>query len=173
MIASSKAHSELTGIGINDHHDRNHAATHHSGGADALTFASIAGFGTYLDQAVKQASSVIFGGAVINGKFTLGTPTELTIAGGAITVTRSNHEVDTQGDAGTDNLDTINGFTDGMILVLKAKHPARTVVVRDGVGNIELEGGVNMELDNMAKKLYLFYDDGTVPRWYEISRFNG
>ena len=103
----------------------------------------------------------------------LGAPTELTIAAGVITVTRSYHEVDTQGDIGADNLDTINGFVDGMILVLKAINPGRTVTVRDGAGNIELEGGADMVLDNMAKKLYLFYDDGTVPRWYEISRFNG
>lgn len=37
-----------------------HATKHHSGGADPLDFASITGFGTYLDQAVKQASSPTF-----------------------------------------------------------------------------------------------------------------
>lgn len=37
-----------------------HASSHHSGGGDPLAFASIAGFGTYLDQAVKIASSPQF-----------------------------------------------------------------------------------------------------------------
>lgn len=103
----------------------------------------------------------------------LGAPTELTINAGAITVTGCNHRVDTQGDAGADDLDTINGFVDGMILVLRAEHFARTITVKDADGNIELEGGLDMVLDNMTKKLYLFYDDGTVPRWVEMSRFNG
>ena len=43
----------------------------------------------------------------------LGTPTELTIAGGIITRTRSNHTVDTQADAATDDLDTISGGVEG------------------------------------------------------------
>jgi len=38
-----------------------HASSHHSGGSDLLAFASIPGFGTYIDQAVKQASNVSFG----------------------------------------------------------------------------------------------------------------
>ena len=42
-----------------------HASTHHSGGGDPLAFASIAGFGTYLDQAVKQASNPTFGSVYI------------------------------------------------------------------------------------------------------------
>ena len=50
----------------------------------------------------------------------LGTPTELTIAAGVITRTRSNHTVDTQGDDATDDLDTINGGVEGDILLLRA-----------------------------------------------------
>jgi len=37
-----------------------HAASHESGGGDPLTFVDIDGFGDYLDQAVKQASSPLF-----------------------------------------------------------------------------------------------------------------
>lgn len=100
----------------------------------------------------------------------LGVPTELTIAGGAITVTRGYHTVDAAAAA---NLDTINGGVDGMELTLRAESAARTITVRDAQDNIELEGGVNMVLDGILKKLYLLYDDGTVPRWVERGRFNG
>ena len=37
------AHSQLSGVGIDDHHARDHATRHHSGGADALALGSIAG----------------------------------------------------------------------------------------------------------------------------------
>jgi hypothetical protein len=57
---SSKYHSELAGVGANDHHAQLHASAHHSGGGDALTFSSIAGFSTYIDQFLKQASNVRF-----------------------------------------------------------------------------------------------------------------
>ena len=35
--ANAHAHSHLSGIGVNDHHARDHAATHLVGGADALS----------------------------------------------------------------------------------------------------------------------------------------
>ena len=46
--------------------------------------------------------------------------TELTIASGAIAITQNNHTVDTQGDAATDDLDTINGGTDGLVLFFRS-----------------------------------------------------
>ena len=45
----------------------------------------------------------------------VGVPT-LTIASGEITVTGSYHDLLNEGGAGTDDLDTINGGTDGMVL---------------------------------------------------------
>ena len=35
--ANAHAHSHLSGVGINDHHNRDHASTHLVGGADALS----------------------------------------------------------------------------------------------------------------------------------------
>lgn len=103
----------------------------------------------------------------------LGTPTELTINAGAITITRSYHSLDGEGDL-DDNLDTINGGYDGQILVLKAETLTRDITVRDAAGNIELEGGVNFILDTLRKKLYLFYDALVAGgKWCEINRFSG
>lgn len=141
--------------------------------ARTLTLSGNPTLADWFDQSVKQASSVIFGGAVINGKLSLGAPTELTINAGVITVTRSNHTLDGEGDL-DDDLNTINGGVDGQILVLRAESPIRDITVMDGAGNIELEGGVNFILSTMQRKLYLFYDALTAGgRWCEINRFTG
>jgi len=89
----------------------------------------------------------------------------LTISGGVITVTGSRHAVDTEAVAASDNLDTINGGTDGAILVLKAANDARTVVVKDGTGNLQLAG--DFSLTHSADRLTLMYDGTT---WVELAR---
>ena len=94
----------------------------------------------------------------------LGVPTELTIAGGIITRTRSNHTVDTQADAATDDLDTINGGVEGDILLLRAANDARSIVIKDGTGNILMPA--DMTLDN-TEDIELLYFDGT--NWLEIT----
>lgn len=90
--------------------------------------------------------------------------TELTIDGsGAIIVTQSLHTVDTASNAGTDNLDTINGGVTGMEIILRVEHADRTVVVRHNQGNIWLQGKVNISLDDVGDGIKLVYD-GT--RWF-------
>lgn len=66
-------------------------------------------------------------------------PTELTIAAGEVTVTGSTHTIDTEGDAPTDFLDTINGGSVGDVLVIEPDNSAREIVVRAGVGNIRFD----------------------------------
>lgn len=66
----------------------------------------------------------------------LATSTELTIASGVITVTQNFHRVDTEGDAASDDLDTISGGSVGQIVILRAENDARTVVVKHGAGII-------------------------------------
>ncbi|KKL44725.1 hypothetical protein LCGC14_2362800 [marine sediment metagenome] len=103
--------------------------------------------------------------------------TALTIdAAGAIDITRSNHIVDTFGAAATDNLDNINAapgrvLLDGMHFYLRAADGAHTIVARDGVGNVQLAGGVNFSLDSTLDILHLFYD-GVNGVWIELSRAN-
>jgi hypothetical protein len=108
----------------------------------------------------------VAGTSTLNGKVSLGTQTELTIAAGAITVTRSYHTVDTTGDVASSDLETINGGIDGMILVLQANNSARTVVVKNNVGNILC--GADFSLDNVADTITLLYD-GTNSKWVKIS----
>lgn len=94
-----------------------------------------------------------------------GAATELTIATGAVTATKTVHTVDTEGDAASDDLDTINGGRAGQLLILRAADSARTVVAKDGTGNLNLGG--DFSLDNVEDTLTLV-SDGT--DWYEIAR---
>lgn len=92
---------------------------------------------------------------------------EVTIsAGGAITVTQTCHKVDTNADAASDNLDTINGGVNGMLLVLRPENDARTIVVRHNQGNIWLKHKQDFALDDVRDGLVLMYD-GT--KWFDLS----
>jgi len=84
--------------------------------------------------------------------------TELTISGGAITVTQSFHTVDTEGDTASDNLDTISGGAEGDVLFLVAANTARAIVIRDGEDNIFVNGDGNVTLDDTEKAALLICD---------------
>ena len=93
----------------------------------------------------------------------------LTLVTDAITVTGSYHTVDTQAAASTDDLSTISGGTDGMIVVLQAENTARDIVVKDGVGNIQCAGDFTM--DNTQDTITLLYSTA-LTAWVEIARSN-
>lgn len=94
-------------------------------------------------------------------------PTELTIASGAITATSSYHTVDTEADGASDDLDTISGNSLGRILVLRAAHNDRTVVLKDGTDNLRLAG--DCSLDNGDDVIVLL---SAVSVWWEVCRSN-
>lgn len=118
-----------------------------------------------LDKYRVCANGVTYNLAVEAGPQILGDFSELTIASGVITVTTSAHKVDTEADAATDDLDTINGGTTGQILVLSAMNGGRTVVCKDNTGNLLLSA--DMTLDNTTDTLMLIYSGSN---WYEIAR---
>lgn len=91
----------------------------------------------------------------------------LTIATGVITVTGGYHTVDTEAAAASDDLDTISGGTDGARLVIRAVNSARTVVVKDGTGNVQCAG--DFSLDN-AQDTIEFIFDGALSVWLELGR---
>lgn len=62
--------------------------------------------------------------------------TELTISSGVVAVTQGHHIIDTEGDAASDDLDTISGGENGEILLILPANDARTVRIRNGIGNI-------------------------------------
>lgn len=94
-----------------------------------------------------------------------GAKTELTIASGVITRTQVWHTVDTESDGATDDLDTINGGDDGDLIIIKPANTARTVVVKDGTGNINCAGDFSMA--DGQDTMMLIYNGNL---WQEISR---
>lgn len=91
--------------------------------------------------------------------------TGLTISGGTVTMVGANNVISPEGGV-TDYLDTIDGGTDGMIIMLRTDGVA-TITVRDGVDNINCAG--DFALDNTADTMMLMYD-GTNSVWLELSR---
>lgn len=95
------------------------------------------------------------------------------IATGAISPTRSSTDtliyIDTQAAAAADDLDTIvvSGFAEGDKITLRGLLAAQVTTVKDGTGNIELQGGVVFDTDDFETALVLQLKGST---WYEVSR---
>ena len=75
--------------------------------------------------------------------------------------------MDKQRRQATDDLDIINGGSQGQVLVLRANVNSRTVVCKDATGNLYLSG--DMSLDHSRDRLVLQYSDAA-SGWIEISR---
>lgn len=149
-VAIRKGNGSGWGLMLND-------GVHLRGAANILTVQSI----NNGDWKYVQAS----GFECINGFLKIPSTSELTIASDAVTATRSFHRVDTQADAATDDLSTISGGSEGRTLTLRAENTARTVVVKDGLGNIRCAG--DFSLDSTEDLITLIHD-GT--NWVELAR---
>lgn len=88
---------------------------------------------------------------------------ELTIATGVITATGAYHTVDTEGDAASDDLETITAGDDGQLLRLRIEDDARNVVIKT-TGNIVTPYGDDVTLDTTSY-LAAFIYDGTLSKW--------
>jgi hypothetical protein len=103
---------------------------------------------------------------------------ELTISGGAITpsVGRQSFTVDTEGDAGVDDLDklTATNVHDGGIAFLRAENTARVVTVRSaqgGAGQIFLDNNEPFVMDSSTKLIAVQYR-ANLTAWYEVFRID-
>ena len=86
--------------------------------------------------------------------------TELTIATGVITPTQAYHSIDTEGDAATDDLDTITAtnFSAGSVIEFKQANSSRSIVFKNGTGNI-VTGQTDYTLQNGIATTFIY--DGT------------
>lgn len=84
----------------------------------------------------------------------------LTIASGVVTVTGSMHKIDTEASAGTDDLDTINGGTEGDWLILHSATSSRDPTIKHGTGNIRLPSGSDFTM-NTSSDWCLLYRQNT------------
>jgi len=103
----------------------------------------------------QPESGVVIGpGIAAHGGIGLrwGTPRDVTISAGAITVTGSGvYNVDTEGSAASDTLKTINGGAQGDEIVLKFANAAREVVINGVTDNIRC--GPYLTLSNVADRM--------------------
>jgi len=99
------------------------------------------------------------------------TATELTISGGSVTRTQAFHTIDTESDAATDDLDTISGGAVGDLLIIRAAHTDRTVVLKHNTGNLFLRGAADIDMDD-ATTLYFFQYD-TDSKWHDLGGGGG
>lgn len=85
-----------------------------------------------------------------------------TLTSGSFSLIRgfSYYSVDTESAASSDDLDTISNGNEGDLIFIKAANSSRTVVVKDGTGNILTNGSVDLSLDN-TEDLVVAHFDGT------------
>ena len=115
--------------------------------------------------AILAANNTFSGTNTFTGKIVYPDDGELTIVSGVITVTGVYHTVDTEGDAATDDLVTINGGADGQILILRTENDARDVVLKS-TGNIDLVADVTLSsTDSPVELIY----DGALSKWLQRS----
>lgn len=104
--------------------------------------------------------------AEVAGSF--GAAVELTISGGAVTGDPSykNLLIDTEGDAPSSDLDSIGGYDDGDMVMIRPANDARTVVVKNGA-NLILQG-VDFTMDSDDDAMILLNIGSN--KWIELSR---
>lgn len=92
-----------------------------------------------------------------------------TIASGVITARSPNTVLDTEGGAGTDDLDTINGGEEGITVALRCITGARVPTIKNNTGNIKC--GSDFPLNSTSDIIQLINRSGI---WYrQFSADNG
>jgi hypothetical protein len=94
------------------------------------------------------------------------TTRELTIASGAITVYADWHYVDTESDAATDDLDTINGGWEGREVTLFSSTGTRDPVLKHATGNIRTPNGGDITISSGDQPVKLIFRGSN---WYVVS----
>lgn len=98
----------------------------------------------------------------------LAAATEYTISSGAITVAKGYIAIDTEADAASDDLATITAGSnvgEGSIIICRAENTARVVTLKDGSGNLLLNG--DYALSATDRTITLIYDGSN---WRELAR---
>lgn len=95
--------------------------------------------------------------------------TEVTVSTGAISYTAGQtfYRVDTEGDGAADDLDTINGGSEGDIIVLVLENDARVVTIKHNADNIQLGGNTDIVLGDGRSATLIMLSGGD---WLEIMR---
>ena len=161
------------------HLDNNASATMAVDGLLALTLKKYDGAGSKVDleagdlqagqtyEARNDGTDIIILNPEKSATTRFGSGSELTISSGEITITNTVHVVDTEGDASSDDLDTISGGQKDQVVILSTANDARDVVIKHGTGNIITDTQTDITLGLTNDKIILYYDDSN---WIVISR---
>lgn len=104
-------------------------------------------FRRWMDQ-LKQV------GPVKGGTGSWGAAKTVTISGGVLTLSGpGRYMVDTEGAAASDDVDTINGLTDGDEVLLAPASGSRTVVLKNGTGNLDIKTDISLNDANDRVRL--------------------
>jgi len=99
-----------------------------------------------------------------------GTPTALTIASGVITITGAGfYEIDTEGAAATDDLDTISGGDEGDVIILKSKANARDIVLKHGTAGADNLDLIDLDITLGVTQERVQLQKNAVGNWIEFS----
>jgi len=112
-------------------------------------------------------------GTNIFNNFVSSTPTELTLSSGVVTATRMCHEIDTEGDASTDDCSHIRGEGVGRLLFVQTATADRDVTFVDeqgGNGTLNMAGDFTEDGNTDVLCFIGRFSDGNT--WSEISRSN-
>ena len=129
----------------------------------------------FLQGVSKVIGAVLTAEEIVSDPISLAT-SELTISAGAVAPVRSEHTVDTEADAATDDLDLIDAASmpDGALLLLAAANTDRTVVLKhQGAAAsgtqypIHFGDGVDFPLDD-TRKWVLLKQRGQ--EWQEVAK---
>jgi len=125
------------------------------------------GVTTEISDIIEDTTPQLGGDLDTNGKtinlLSFDAAIELTISSGVVTKIQTLHTIDTEADAITDDLVTINGGANGDVIYIRAANAARDIVLKDGTGNLELNGS-DITLDNTSLYVCLIYDS-TLVKW--------
>ena len=88
-----------------------------------------------------------------------GTAQPVTIASGVISnVSAFSYYSITVETGASDDLDTVNNLNEGDLIFYKAATAGKSVVFKDGTGNIKNAGGADLTLDNTDDLIIGFFD---------------
>lgn len=118
----------------------------------------------------------------VNAKLVTPDKSELTISSGAVQPNGVFHTLDTQGDAATDDWDTILSPTNGQWNIFRTANSARAVVVKHGTGNISIANNLDINLTSTNRAILTVYDlelnknlviaDGTTKEYVDAAATN-
>lgn len=83
-----------------------------------------------------------------------GTASTVYVSGGVLLLSGAGrYLVDTESMAASDDVDTINGLSDGEEIMLAPKSGSRTIVLKNGTGNLDIKSDISLNDANDRVRL--------------------